>query len=265
MDFLQLLFLALVQGITEFLPISSSAHLILVPALTGWSDQGLMIDVALHVGTLAAVMTYFWRETLRMTEGSLSLARGRLDSGSRLLLLVIIGTLPVVVAGFSLRDLVSGEFRNPALIAGTTIGFGVVLYLADRLGQRQAVMDGMSWRHALLIGLAQCLALVPGTSRSGITITAALFLGYQRAEAARFSLLLSIPTTAAAGLLMGRELWKSGDLALQGNAILAAFFAFMAAWLAIGGMMAWLRQASFTPFVIYRLALGLVLLGWLYL
>ena len=126
-------------------------------------------------------------------------------------------------------------------------------------------MEAMTWRHALLIGLAQCLALIPGTSRAGITMTAALFLGYQRAEAARFSLLLSIPTTAAAGCLIGLQLWKGGDLALQTDALLAAGFAFIAAWLAIGGMMAWLRRASFTPFVFYRLFLGVSLLVWLYL
>jgi len=265
MDLLQLLVLALVQGVTEFLPISSSAHLILVPALTGWPDQGLKIDVALHVGTLAAVTCYFWRETCRMAGGGLSLLRGRLDGDARLLLLVVIGTLPVVIAGLLLRDLVAGDWRNPSLIAGTTIGFGLLLFLADRIGRRSATMEGLSWRHALLIGLAQCLALVPGTSRSGITMTAALLLGYQRTEAARFSLLLSIPTTAAAGALMGRELWHSGDLALQLDAVVSAAFAFVAAWLAIGGMMAWLRQSSFTPFVVYRLALGLFLLAWLYL
>lgn len=265
MDLLQLLVLAFVQGVTEFLPISSSAHLILVPALTGWPDQGLLIDVSLHVGTLAAVMSYFWRETFRMAEGSVSLLRGRLDGSANLLLLVVVGTLPVVIAGFLLREVVSGDWRNPALIAGTTIGFGIVLYLADRFGRRQRAMEGMGLHHALLIGLAQCLALVPGTSRSGITMTAALLLGYERAEAARFSLLLSIPTTAAAGLLMGRELWRSGDLAMQADALVAACLAFVAAWLAIGGMMAWLRHASFTPFVVYRLSLGVILLAWLYL
>lgn len=265
MDLLQLVVLALVQGITEFLPISSSAHLILIPALFGWSDQGMLIDVALHVGTLAAVAGYFWRECLRMGEGSVSLLRGRYDGGAKLLLLVIIGTLPVVVVGVAFQEAIAIHLRSAGLIAVTTIAFGLLLYLADRSGRRTEIMEAMTWRHALLIGLAQCLALIPGTSRAGITMTAALFLGYQRAEAARFSLLLSIPTTAAAGCLIGLQLWKGGDLALQTDALLAAGFAFIAAWLAIGGMMAWLRRASFTPFVFYRLFLGVSLLVWFYL
>jgi len=265
MDLIQLLVLALVQGITEFLPISSSAHLILIPHLFGWQDQGLMIDVALHVGTLGAVVTYFWRETLRMAGGGGSLLRGRYDGPARLLLLVIIATLPVIVAGFAFREMVSLHLRSATLIAGTTIVFGLLLYAGDRWGRRTEIMEAMTWRHALLIGLAQCLALVPGTSRAGITMTAALFLGYQRTEAARFSLLLSIPTTAAAGFLIGWELWQTGDFALQGDALLGAAFAFVAAWLAIGAMMAWLRRSSFTPFVIYRLLLGIGLLLWLYL
>src|SRR5690625_29727 len=263
MDLIQLLVLAVVQGVTEFLPISSAAHLILVPAFLSWPDQGLMIDVALHSGPLAAVVVYVWRGRVGMAGGALSLLRGRYDDRAQLALLVIVGTLPVVILGFSLRDVVSLYLRNPALIAFTTIGFGIVLYVADRWGRRLKLMESMTWRHALLIGLAQCLALIPGTSRSGITMTAALFLGYQRADAARFSLLLSIPTTAAAGLLIGLELWKSGDVALQADALLAAALAFATAWLAIGAMMSWLRHAGFTPFVVYRLLLGGILLFWL--
>ncbi|HLS69988.1 MAG TPA: undecaprenyl-diphosphate phosphatase [Kiloniellales bacterium] len=265
MDYLHLLVLAVVQGITEFLPISSSAHLILIPEIFGWRDQGLMIDVALHVGTLAAVVTYFSRESLRMAGGAISLAGGRYDGSARLLLLIVVATVPVVVAGFALREVVSLHLRSATVIAATTIGFGILLYVADRWGRRQSVVEGMTWQHAFLIGLVQCLALVPGTSRAGVTMTAALFLGYQRVEAARFSLLLSIPTTAAAGVLIAWELWQSGDFALQGDALLGAAFAFVAAWLAIGAMMAWLRRSSFTPFVVYRLLLGVALLLWLYL
>lgn len=265
MELLHLLVLALVQGVTEFLPISSSAHLILIPEVLDWKDQGLMIDVALHVGTLAAVVSYFWRESLRMAGGLLSLAQGRYDASARLLLLIVLATLPVVIVGYALQEVVSLYLRSASVIAATTIGFGILLYLADRFGRRREVMEAMTWRQALVIGLFQCLALVPGTSRAGITMTAALFLGYQRAEAARFSLLLSIPTTAAAGVLIGAELWRSGDLALQRDALVAAALAFLAAWLAIGAMMGWLQRASFTPFVVYRLILGIGLLFWLYL
>lgn len=260
MDFLQLLVLALVQGITEFLPISSSAHLILVPALTGWEDQGLGIDVAMHIGTLLAVILYFREDFVRLLRGALDALRGRRTEDARLSLQVILATLPVVVAGFALRDVIAEDWRSPALIMVTTAVFGVALWLGDRRadGATRAVAS-LTWRDAAIIGLAQALALVPGVSRSGITMTAALFLGLKRPEAARFSLLLSIPTTAAAGLLGGLEVAQSGDAALQGDAVLAAALAFGSAWLAIAALMAWLKRATFTPFVIYRLALAALL------
>jgi len=263
MEFLNIVVLAVVQGITEFLPISSSAHLILVPQLTGWADQGLAIDVATHVGTLVAVILYFHVEVRRMLAGAWTLMRRGLDSDARLLLQLVVATLPVVVAGFLLKDIIADEFRSPMLIAATTIGFGVLLYLADRGGDRlEGGIDGMRWRDAILIGLAQTLALVPGVSRSGITMTAALFLAFRRTEAARFSLLLSMPTTFAAGALGGYEILQSGDTALQSDALLAAILAFAAALAAIAGMMRWLSHSSFTPFVLYRLVLGVFLIVW---
>jgi undecaprenyl-diphosphatase len=258
--------LAIVQGITEFLPISSSAHLILVPKITGWSDQGLMIDVALHGGTLAAVTLYFHRETAGMVRGGLRLLAGDFTGAdARLALHVLIATLPVVAGGLLLKGFVATDGRNALLIALTTIGFGLVLWAADRGGKEASRMlfESMTFRAALLIGLAQTLALVPGVSRSGITMTAALFLGYRRDAAARFSLLLSIPTTAAAGMLVGADIWKSGNAALQLDAVVAAGLAFFAALVAIAGLMAWIRKSTFTPFVIYRLVLGCALLVWL--
>jgi len=263
MDWLNLLILAVVQGITEFLPISSSAHLILVPQLLDWEDQGLAIDVAMHIGTLLAVMLYFHLEVRRLIVGAWHLVTGQPDGDSRLLLQLALATAPVVVAGFLLKDLVAGDWRSPLLIAATTIGFGVLLYLADRKGRTaERGVAGMTYRDALLIGLMQALALVPGVSRSGITMTAALFLSFSRTEAARFSLLLAIPTTTAAGLLGGFELWQSGDAALQADAAYAAGLAFIAAYAAIWGMMRWLKTSSFTPFVVYRLVLGVFLLFW---
>jgi len=265
MDWLNLLVLAIVQGITEFLPISSSAHLILVPQLFGWADQGLAIDIAVHVGTLLAVMTYFHAEVRRLIVGGLNLVTGRADGDTRLLLQIVVATIPVVVLGVLLEGLIADEFRSPLLIAATTIGFGVVLYFADRKGDAaERTLDGMTYRDALLIGLCQALALVPGVSRSGITMTAALFLAFSRTEAARFSLLLSIPTILAAGLLIGYELWQSGDAAMQADAVYAAVLSFGAALLAIWAMMAWLKRFSFTPFVIYRLVLGAFLLFWFF-
>ena len=263
MDWLNLIVLAMVQGISEFLPISSSAHLILVPQLTAWEDQGLVIDVAMHIGTLLAVMVFFHSEMRRMVVGGLNLLRGRPDGDTRLLLQLALATVPVVIAGFLLKDLVAGDWRNPILIASTTIGFGILLYIADRKGATsERALAGMTYKDALLIGLFQALALVPGVSRSGITMTAGLFLSFSRTEAARFSLLLAVPTTLAAGLLGGYEIWKSGDTALQADALYAAVLAFMAALVAIWGLMAWLKKSSFTPFVVYRLILGAFLLFW---
>jgi undecaprenyl-diphosphatase len=263
MDWLNLVVLAVVQGVTEFLPISSSAHLILVPKLMHWEDQGLAIDVAMHVGTLIAVVAYFHAEVARMAKGGLNLVAGRPDGDTRLLLQLVVATVPVVVAGLLLKDLIATGFRNPVLIATTTILFGLLLYVADRRGDTaERALAGMTYRDALLIGLLQAVALVPGVSRSGITMTGGLLLAFSRTEAARFSLLLSIPTTMAAGLLGGIELARSGDAALQADALYAALLAFAAALLAIWAMMAWLKRASFTPFVVYRLALGAFLLFW---
>jgi undecaprenyl-diphosphatase len=265
MDFIKTVVLAVVQGITEFLPISSSAHLIVAPRIIGWTDQGLMIDVALHLGSLAAVMLYFRQDTASMIRGGVKLLTGDGKSDdSRLALYVSLATLPVVIGGFLLKDFIATDARNVLLIALTTISFGLVLWLADRRGGEsdRSPFLSMTLKAALVIGLAQTLALVPGVSRSGITMTAALFLGFQREAAARFSMLLSIPTTAAACALIGVEVWRSGDTMLQLDAIIAALFAFAAALAAIAGLMAWLRRATFTPFVVYRLLLGCALLIW---
>lgn len=261
---LELIVLAIVQGITEFLPISSSGHLILLPALTGWSDQGLELDVAVHIGSLGAVIAYFWRDTWAMTKGAAGYLGGRRDEGARMAGLVILATIPVIIAGLAFKIFVGDALRSVAVVAWATIGFGVLLWLADQLGRREIAVGTMTTRHAVAVGLAQVLALIPGTSRSGITMTAARALGFERTEAARFSMLLSIPTTAAAGALISVDLWRSRDLALQLDAVIGAVFAFVAAYIALAGMMAWLRRATMTPFVIYRLILGFGLLVWAY-
>ncbi|MEM7442224.1 MAG: undecaprenyl-diphosphate phosphatase [Pseudomonadota bacterium] len=264
MPLIQLIILALVQGITEFLPISSSAHLVLVPFFTGWSDQGLLIDVAVHVGTLLAVIIYFWRDVAGMIWGVLSLLTGRRREGTRLAIFVIVASIPVVLAGAALHRFGPDLFRSVEIIAWTTIGFGLLLGLADRLYPSTARIDQMRLGGALLVGLAQCLALIPGTSRSGITMTAGRALGLQRSEAARFSMLLSIPAILGAGLLAGLDLADADDARLTGDAVIAGSLAFITALVAIAAMMAWLKRASFTPFVIYRVLLGLVLLYALY-
>lgn len=257
MPFWHLLVLAVVQGVTEFLPISSSAHLILVPALTGWTDQGLAIDVAMHIGTLLAVMLYFRHDFARLVIGALDMLRGHFTGDTRLALQVVLATIPVVIAGFLLKSTIANDWRSPLLITVTTALFALILWLADqRASHADRTVQSLTWLDVLLIGLAQALALVPGVSRSGITMTAALFLGLKRPEAARFSLLLSIPTTAAAGTLASIDLVRSGNAALQSDALIAGGLAFVSALLAIAGMMAWLRRATFLPFVAYRLALA---------
>jgi undecaprenyl-diphosphatase len=264
MPLLHIIVLAVVQGITEFLPISSSGHLILVPPLTGWDDQGLVIDVAVHVGTLGAVMLYFWRDVLAMTLGAGRLATGRMTEGARLALYVVLATIPVVIAGLLFKDFIAADLRSEEVVAWTTIVFGVALWLADRYGGHLRKLGALTLPHALVVGLAQALALVPGTSRSGITMTAARMLGYERTDAARFSMLLSIPTIIAAGTLVTRDLIAAGDVVLGADAALAAILSFAAALIAIAALMRWLRTASFTPFVVYRLVLGVGLLVWLY-
>lgn len=264
MPLLQLFVLALVQGITEFLPISSSAHLVLVPYFTGWDDQGLLIDVAVHVGTLLAVLIYFRRDVIDMIVGLFGLLSGRRREGARLAAQVIVASIPVVIAGAALHRFGPDIFRNVEIIAWATIGFGILLGAADRLFPATGRVGEMSYGGALFVGLAQCLALIPGTSRSGITMTAGRMLGLQRREAARFALLLSIPAILGAGTLAGADLASAGDTRLTLDALIAGALAFVAALIAIAAMMAWLKRASFTPFVLYRVALGLLLLYLIY-
>lgn len=261
MTLLHLITLALVQGITEFLPISSSAHLILVPMVLGDADQGLAIDVAAHVGTLGAVMLYFRRDVAAMLKGGLRILKGNIkDPGAQLGLMIAAATAPVVIAGYVVHEYAGDMLRSPYVIAATTLIFGAALWAADRYGKRDRDMAGMTWKYAILIGLSQVLALVPGTSRSGITMTAARALGYERADAARFSMLLSIPTIAGAGTLAGMDLAEAGDSALTGEAAAVAVLSFLAALAAIHLLMKWLEKAGFMPFVIYRFVLGAALI-----
>lgn len=256
--------LALVQGITEFLPISSHGHLIITRSLLGLSEPGLTISIAVHVGTLGAVVIYFWRDVWLMVIGIGQLARGGNGAGRRLVTLVAAATLPVLAAGYLVMAYLGEDLNTLAVIGWATLGFGLLLYLSDRIGMTVRRVEHMGLAQALIIGLFQVLALIPGTSRSGITMTAARFLGFERTEAARFSLLLSIPAILGAGTLAGIDLYQSGDSELQAAALFAAAMAFVAALAAIAVMMAWLRRATFTPFVLYRIALGGGLLIWVY-
>jgi undecaprenyl-diphosphatase len=252
--------LALVQGLTEFLPVSSSGHLVLVPALTGWPDQGLVIDVAVHVGSLLAVLIYFWRETWMVFLGFFQLVLGRGGPGSQLALYLIVATLPVLIVGaLFVRYDVNAALRSAEVVGWTTIGFGILLFLADRTGMTIRRLEHMKVDLALAIGLAQVLALVPGTSRSGITMTMARFLGFERIDGARFSMLMSMPVIVAAAAVAARDLAQSGEPILNGDAGLAAGLAFLTALLSIAILMAMLKRMSFAPFVAYRMFLGMVL------
>jgi undecaprenyl-diphosphatase len=261
---LHILALSIIQGATEFLPISSSGHLILAPFLTGWPDQGLAIDVSAHLGTLLAVLVYFWRDVWRMLVGLWHLICGRLDEGGRLMLFLLAATVPALAGGLLVDQYFSDVLRNPLIIAWTLIGFGIVLYLADRVGMTVNQVEHMTLAQALTIGLAQVLAFVPGTSRSGITMTAARLLGFERGEAARFSFLLSIPAISAAGLWKGRELISGSDAAMLQSAALTMAFSAVAGFFAIAFLMAWLRRSGFLPFVVYRILLGGLLLWLIY-
>ena len=261
METIQIIILAIIQGLTEFLPISSSAHLILVPVVLQWPDQGLAFDVAVHVGSLLAVMLYFRHEVVNMTTAWFdSVLQQRHNADSRLAWWVILGTIPAVVAGLLFKDVVETELRSPLVIAWATIGFGLLLALADRVKRHLRDEYSLSWRDVLIIGCFQALALIPGTSRSGITMTAGLFLGLQRDAAARFSFLLSIPVIIASGVFKTRDLIESQLPVEWGLLLLAVGLSALSAWLCIHLFLRLINRIGMMPFVIYRLLLGALLL-----
>lgn len=262
MTLLNLILVALIQGITEFLPISSSGHLILLPNLTGLDDQGQVIDVAVHIGTLGAVILYFWSDVRLSISGIPRMITGRIDTpGAKLAFLLLIATIPVAVIGLVLH--LTGldvAMRSVPVIGWTMLIFGLVLYWADQKGAEAKRTEDWTLRDAIVMGLWQAVALIPGTSRSGATITAGRLLGYGREDAARIAMLMSIPTIVATGLLLGGEVLFTADAEAARNGAIAAALAFVAAMLALTLMMRLLKSISFTPYVIYRIGLGLILL-----
>ncbi|MEQ5776356.1 MULTISPECIES: undecaprenyl-diphosphate phosphatase [unclassified Thalassospira] len=260
-----IILLAVVQGITEFLPISSSGHLVLTPAITGAADQGLLLDVSVHVGTLLAVLIYFWRDVLAMIIGFFRLFTGRMTPGARMALHIVVATIPVVAVGFYLKQSgIEEQMRSVEIIAWTTLVFGILLWFADKVGMTINRIEHMGWAGSIFIGLAQVIALVPGVSRSGITMTAARLMSYERSDAAQFSMLMSIPVIMGAGLLAGLDLHKAGNMELNREVLMAIGFSFITALITIAVLMSWLKRASFTPFAIYRIILGIALLVWVY-
>lgn len=267
MTIFHLVFLALVQGITEFLPISSSAHLILTPTLLDTEDQGPLIDVMAHAGSLVAVLVYFWRDILAVIQGKFALLRGRVTPGGRIALLVAASLPPVLLFGGFLyaTDLVEA-FRSPLVIAISTLVFALPLWLADRYGKQNLTLETISFRSAFLIGIAQMFALIPGASRSGVTMTAARALGMNRKESARFSMLMAIPVIAGFTLVSVLEMLAApaGSGQLMDGLIVAAL-SFIAALAAIALLMRLVDRIGFLPFVVYRLALGGGILVWILL
>ncbi|MCF2950035.1 undecaprenyl-diphosphate phosphatase [Paraglaciecola aquimarina] len=265
MTLFEIIILAIIQGLTEFLPISSSAHLILPAEVLGWNNQGMAFDVAVHLGSLLAVMIYFrqdiWRLTLAWLSKGLS---SKQSQDSKLAWWVILATIPAVLFGFLFKDLIEEYGRSALVIATTTIVFGLLLWYADKKATLAKNITHITWKNALVIGLAQAVAIIPGTSRSGITMTAGLFLGLDRESAARFSFLLSIPVILGAGTLATFDLLKVSE-AVDWNALLfGAVFSFVSAYACIYLFLAWISKIGMLPFVIYRLALGTLLLLFIF-
>lgn len=261
----QLILLAIIQGLTEFLPISSSAHLILLPELTGMEDQGPLIDVAVHVGSLFAVVLYFHRDVGSLFAGVGHTVRRRRTEESRLLWALILASLPTLAVGGILYFTGAVEsLRSAEVIGWATLIFGLILYESDRIGMRFKNLSDLTIYGALIIGLFQVLSLIPGTSRAGITVTAGRFLGYERSEAARFSMLLSLPTIGVFGVLAALELWRTGEAILQTSALMAAALSFVSAYGAIWFFMTLVNRIGLLPFTLYRVVLGAGLLGYIY-
>jgi undecaprenyl-diphosphatase len=258
-DLLRAVFLGLIQGLTEFLPISSSAHLRIIPELLGWEDPGAAFTAVIQIGTELAVLIYFRADIWRIASAWLrSLVKPELRGRRDALMgwYIIMGSLPVVVVGIALKDVIETEFRNLWIIGCTLIGLGVVLGIAERVGRKSRPISQLGWRSAVLMGLAQALSVIPGVSRSGATISMGLFLGYEREAATRFAFLLAIPAVVGAGLFeMPTAL--SDDNAFSGTETLAAtVVSFVVGYATIAWLLRYVSTRSYAPFVIYRILLG---------
>ncbi|CAM3740458.1 MULTISPECIES: undecaprenyl-diphosphate phosphatase [Pseudoalteromonas] len=257
MSIIEIIVLALIQGLTEFLPISSSAHLILPSQILGWQDQGLAFDVAVHVGTLIAVVIYFRKEVVEILGAWFKSfgAQGATDD-SKLGWWIILGTVPAAVLGLVFKDLIELYLRSAWVIAVTTILFGLLLWYADVKGKQTKTIYQLNWKSALMIGMAQAMAMIPGTSRSGITMTAGLMLGMNKQSAARFSFLLAIPVISMMGLYYTIELALGDHIVDWTTLILGAGLSFISAYACIFFFLKIIERMGMMPFVIYRLLLG---------
>ncbi|MBP6103459.1 MAG: undecaprenyl-diphosphate phosphatase [Gammaproteobacteria bacterium] len=262
---LQICVLAIVQGLTEFLPVSSSAHLILMPKLFGWVDQGLAFDIAVHVGTLFAVLLYFRQDLLSLCKHGVGVLIGqpmntKAKTESKIAWSIVLATIPVGLCGLAFKGLIETHLRSPLVIAYSTLGFGLLLWVADRLGAKQRTFKRFRWGDAVAIGLGQALALIPGTSRSGVTLTVGLMLGLTPEFAARFSFLLSIPVIVLAAGLEVINLYKQGGLIDWQPLMIGACIAGLSGYACIHYFLKLLNRVGLFPFVCYRLCLGTALL-----
>lgn len=261
MSWVQIVVLAIVQGLTEFLPISSSGHLVLVPAALSWADQGLAFDVAVHFGSLIAVCVFFRNDIAALLRGGLQVVSARIDSlEARMAVAIALGTIPAAVAGLLLATWIEANLRVPSVIVGTLSGFAVLMLLADRFGRRMRNISSVRIKDALLIGCAQALSLVPGTSRSGVTMTVALALGFERQDAARFSFLLAVPVILLA------TIYETGQLLVGDKPVawlqlgIGALISGIVAYLSIEFFMRFVSRIGLLPFALYRLLLAAVIL-----
>lgn len=264
-----ILILALVQGLTEFLPVSSSGHLALAHSFLGntktmTQSDILMLDVAVHLGTLLSVLVYFRKDIWMMLGGLIKIRQGGNNEGLSLILKILIGSFPVIIAGVIIKKLMPDWLGAIEVVAWMTLIFGIVLWVADRFFPKNMTVESMGYKDALFIGIAQVLALIPGVSRSGITMTAARMLGLSAEQAARYSLLLAIVAISGAGALLGLDVIEAQDFALTKELLLAILLSFISGWCAIGLMIKWLETHGFGVFVAYRILLGVGLLGLIY-
>ncbi|MBP1610677.1 MAG: undecaprenyl-diphosphatase [Acidobacteria bacterium] len=270
MEILYAAILGIIQGLTEFLPISSSAHLILVPWFLGWEPEGIAFDVSLHVGTAIAVLAFFWRDWVRLGRDVIAgLKQGTLfvSQSQKLFWMLVVGTIPALIAGLALEGTAASKLRSPLITVFTLAALAAVLYWAERKSKQNRNMDHFTWADSIWIGLSQALSLIPGVSRSGITMTTAMFRDSDRTSAARFSFLLSTPVIVGAGLLEGWHLMRALRSAAAGTAevnwivmVVGTVFAGVTGFLCIRYFLRYLQTRNFTPFVVYRCVLALIVL-----
>lgn len=263
-EILKAVLLGVVQGLTEFLPVSSTAHLRIIPSFFGWGDIGASYTAVIQVGTMIAIIMYFWKDLVQMTSSFLKSLKSKdfKSKDTRLFIMIILGTVPIVIFGFLLKDLIRSEFRNMYIVAGSLIFFSIVLLIADRFTKKKVSIENLTYKQGIIVGFFQALALIPGASRSGSTISGAFFMNMTREDAARFSFLLSIPAVLLSGmyeLFSQRDSLLSGDSAILSLMIATVVSGVVGYW-SIWFLMAFIKKHSLTVFVVYRILFGILII-----